>query len=594
MLNPRKWPMAALVGLDEARRRSTLPKAVFDALLLLSAQRYEMAAVKFEAWAAAAGDGPLPLEAATAWLGECLTLRQETKAGRGSRDGGRGARRLFASPALAACAAAVRAAAEAAAADGAPSAAALRAAEVFGQLRWSEGDHAAAAAAFRFALERAEAPEPRLAKALGTCEYFLGDYGNALRNAARGDSCFLAYCVYLCAAPTDPRGFAARREVARRGAAALARRPTGAVDACDDPFVGADVALGWLASPSLRLRGADPTVYDDDRLYASRRGEGDGFAGNLASADDGDAARRVARDFDPARAAALDGGPYAVVFATGPENYYHLLLEFGAKVAALKEASHEPAVAACLAEATWLLPESQGAALQRELLGLLGFARLRFYDPSRPQDLPGGCWVVDCGAVGRGEACGAPSLHDACTPSLGGVLALRRAVAAALGLGGPADGDAVAVYVSRRGGSRRVLDERALLGALEAWSARAVPKLRWVAFAGAPATLAAQAALFGRAALVVGPHGAGLANLAFVPATCRVLELPIRHNANKMFQFLCRGLGLRHAVATRAAALYTGHFDLDETALAEIAALLDGLFDPSLETSAALTCGSVG
>ena len=97
-----------------------------------------------------------------------------------------------------------------------------------------------------------------------------------------------------------------------------------------------------------------------------------------------------------------------------------------------------------------------------------------------------------------------------------------------------------------------------------------------------------------RAALVVGPHGAGLANLAFVPATCRVLELPIRHNANKMFQFLCRGLGLRHAVATNAAALYTGHFDLDDTALAEIAALLDGLFDPSLETSAALTRGSVG
>ena len=52
--------MAALVGLDEARRRSTLPKAVFDALLLLSAQRYEMAAVKFEAWAAAATDRAAP------------------------------------------------------------------------------------------------------------------------------------------------------------------------------------------------------------------------------------------------------------------------------------------------------------------------------------------------------------------------------------------------------------------------------------------------------------------------------------------------------------------------------------------------------
>ena len=49
------YAMAALVGLDEARRRSTLPKAVFDALLLLSAQRYEMAAVKFEGQGAVAG-----------------------------------------------------------------------------------------------------------------------------------------------------------------------------------------------------------------------------------------------------------------------------------------------------------------------------------------------------------------------------------------------------------------------------------------------------------------------------------------------------------------------------------------------------------
>ena len=65
----------------------------------------------------------------------------------------------------------------------------------------------------------------------------------------------------------------------------------------------------------------------------------------------------------------------------------------------------------------------------------------------------------------------------------------------------------------------------------------------------------------------------------FVQLPLQVLELPIRGNANKMFQFLCRGLGLKHAVATKATALYTGHFHVDDAALAEITALLDGLFD---------------
>lgn len=83
---------------------SRLPKAVFDAMLLLRMGRHEMAAVKFEKWAEGLDAKELlPEEPAVEWLGEVLTLRQETKVGRGARDGTSGCRRLFDSGAFKRC-----------------------------------------------------------------------------------------------------------------------------------------------------------------------------------------------------------------------------------------------------------------------------------------------------------------------------------------------------------------------------------------------------------------------------------------------------------------------------------------------------------
>merc|ERR1712224_16425 len=69
-----------------------------------------------------------------------------------------------------------------------------------------------------------------------------------------------------------------------------------------------------------------------------------------------------------------------------------------------------------------------------------------------------------------------------------------------------------AIYVSRKTGDRAVMNEDALIHALQTWSRRAAPHLEWSVFEGA-SSLRAQAALFSRAALVVGPHGAGLVNV---------------------------------------------------------------------------------
>jgi len=74
------------------------------------------------------------------------------------------------------------------------------------------------------------------------------------------------------------------------------------------------------------------------------------------------------------------------------------------------------------------------------------------------------------------------------------------------------------IYIDRRGAAnRRLANEDAVIAALA--GAGVVP-IRLEAL-----SLAAQAALFRQAELVVAPHGAGLANLVFAPPGCAVVEL---------------------------------------------------------------------
>ena len=58
-------------------------------------------------------------------------------------------------------------------------------------------------------------------------------------------------------------------------------------------------------------------------------------------------------------------------------------------------------------------------------------------------------------------------------------------------------------------------------------------------------SLAEQVATFAEAQYVIGPHGAGLMNTMFCPASCRVVEISAPCN-NLCFWFLCRQLGLRY------------------------------------------------
>ncbi|KAH8081649.1 tetrapyrrole methylase [Aureococcus anophagefferens] len=107
--------------------------------------------------------------------------------------------------------------------------------------------------------------------------------------------------------------------------------------------------------------------------------------------------------------------------------------------------------------------------------------------------------------------------------------------------------------------------------ALPAGAWAAAPRYTWVAFDDAPRSLAAQIALFGAAGLVVGAHGAGLANLVFAAEGCRVLEFPVVGRANRTYEWLARALGHAYAAAD-AEATFTGALDLDDAAVADAAA----------------------
>ena len=100
-------------------------------------------------------------------------------------------------------------------------------------------------------------------------------------------------------------------------------------------------------------------------------------------------------------------------------------------------------------------------------------------------------------------------------------------------------GPPLLVWVSRQSHpARRVTNEVEVLEAVKA----AFPGLQLEVWRGTEGMRAA-ATLFGAAALVAGPHGAGLANILFCDH-CRVLELTIESAQMRYFGHLATALGM--------------------------------------------------
>ena len=96
----------------------------------------------------------------------------------------------------------------------------------------------------------------------------------------------------------------------------------------------------------------------------------------------------------------------------------------------------------------------------------------------------------------------------------------------------------------RRHGSRVLVNEAEVLDQLKA----KYPSLEWVIFDAE--TVPDTAALFARAAVIAGPHGAGFTNMLFSPPDVEVIEFMPESDANACYWHLAAVLGLSYTMVS--------------------------------------------
>lgn len=79
-----------------------------------------------------------------------------------------------------------------------------------------------------------------------------------------------------------------------------------------------------------------------------------------------------------------------------------------------------------------------------------------------------------------------------------------------------------------------------------------------------PATMQEQMDVFGAAEIVIGPHGAGLANILFCKPSAAVIEFPMEPHCNRCFGYMSVGLGLDYWVVPELTCFYNLWYHVDE------------------------------
>eukprot|EP01105_Mastigella_eilhardi_P024675 TRINITY_DN6476_c0_g1_i3.p1 TRINITY_DN6476_c0_g1~~TRINITY_DN6476_c0_g1_i3.p1 ORF type:complete len:428 (+),score=90.26 TRINITY_DN6476_c0_g1_i3:125-1408(+) len=125
----------------------------------------------------------------------------------------------------------------------------------------------------------------------------------------------------------------------------------------------------------------------------------------------------------------------------------------------------------------------------------------------------------------------------------------------------------VVVVVSRRDvNSRNLIGEDRLLSALRKHFAQADVVL----FVGTDHTILEQARLFRRAILVVGGHGASLANIVFCKPNTPVVLHPLKPNVDQNFAHLCSAMDLQLYVVPSVSAAFHQNYTLTSESLSAV------------------------
>lgn len=201
----------------------------------------------------------------------------------------------------------------------------------------------------------------------------------------------------------------------------------------------------------------------------------------------------------------------ACILLGGSRNYYHWLADYFPRLGL-----------AALPPALPLLVNRDLAGFQRDCLAAVGIGAERLL----PVDLPA---VIHCAElVAPVAATHRQKLHPEAAAWL------RRVFAP----GAPTEAPR-RLYVSRRDATlRRVVNEADLVAALAARG--------FVALVPGAMSVKAQAQAFSQAKIILGPHGAGLANMIFAPPGAAVIELSAGLRLHPAFmENLARDLGHR-------------------------------------------------
>jgi tetratricopeptide (TPR) repeat protein len=262
--------------------------------------------------------------------------------------------------------------------------------------------------------------------------------------------------------------------------------------------------------------GHDPMVFDNDFVYAGNRGT-----------------FRLAKP-NIKQAQSLDNG--IVVFATNPNNHYHLLIEFCAKVLAAD--AHLPY------DVPIYIPTSNLTRVQ-EMIDRLGVKRPIKSFSVHENLMFKSLFVVDVSHVGHFST-HPTNLWDCYLTQGRSLQRLAKQFLNPKEIASTTNTDNLFIYAKRGVGARSFNDpENQIEHILKQWTDE--HGLELVIFEGKRA-LTEQMSMFQRCRILFGIHGAAFTNLLFTPTECTIVEIPIHGNCNTLFQELSTLMNRTHIV----------------------------------------------
>ena len=285
--------------------------------------------------------------------------------------------------------------------------------------------------------------------------------------------------------------------------------------------------ITFVKLKNVSICGQDPMVYDDTFVYAGNRG-------NYRHA----IPQKENRTF----------GNGIVVFSTNSNNYYHLLIEFTAKVLAAKD---------ILPKDIPIFVSSDSVERHQQMLDLLNIPiKVRSFGilevihcktlyvldvthPGHASSLPANLW--DCYITHKNS--------------------VRRLGIQLLQCSGITNFNTPKklIYAKRAEGVRSFNDPHNKIESLLLRFARQ-KDLEFVIFDG-QYDFESQIQLFSEAKIVIGIHGAGLTNVLFTPPDCILFELPIYFKSNTLFLEIAEMMERRH-IFSEIMCDYLGQIDI--------------------------------